>query len=79
MVGLINSAMNPPEVDEVDEYLKRLKEGPRLTNLSPHVERFNWNSPVFPDTSDDAKLAIGGVRWQRSKGGSLLPSSSARQ
>ena len=38
-----------------------------------------WTSPDFPDTSDDAKLEIGGVRWQRKEDAVSRPSSSVRQ
>ena len=38
-----------------------------------------WNSPGFPDTSYDAKLASGGVQWRPGKDGSLRPSSSERR
>ncbi|MBX9632459.1 MAG: integrase core domain-containing protein, partial [Burkholderiales bacterium] len=33
--------------------------------LSLSQVAIGWNSPGFPDTSDDAKLATGGVRWER--------------
>ena len=39
----------------------------------------NWTSPVFPDTSINATMAVGGVRWQQGHDGRLQRSSSVRR
>ena len=44
-----------------------------------HTNATGWTSPDFPDTSINATMAAGGVRWQQGHDGRLQRSSSVRR